>query len=216
MYIVVEISPIKGVKVRIQAQFKTTATPSWRPQMRSQGDFASYCWYCSEIVVGRNVVSGLQEVPQPSRPATRFLNPDSIVSSISRLLTDQAVQLLGDDFRYITAAAFLEVTKPKPRWDVHLPGAGNPAGVLRLLIAGLSGSAVSLRPAGWTARPGICRPSPAPLHWFPGTGCPWPPLSPIPRRGLIGIEVWAVSREVHQPKAQAGRPQVLPHRLAIP
>ena len=65
--------------------------------------------------------------------------------------------------------------KPKPRWDVHLPGAGNRggslAGVFRPLIAGPSGSAVSPRLSGWTARPGICRPSPAPPPCSPGTDC---------------------------------------------
>ena len=58
--------------------------------------------------------------------------------------------------------------KPKPRWDVHLPGAGNRggglAGVFRPLIAGSSGSAVSPRLSGWSARPGICRPSPLPTQ----------------------------------------------------
>ena len=65
--------------------------------------------------------------------------------------------------------------KPKPRWDVHLPGAGNRggslAGVFRPLIAGPSGSAVSPRLSGWTARPGICRPSPAPPPCCPSTDC---------------------------------------------
>ena len=80
---------------------------------------------------------------------------------------------------------YLETTKPKPRWDVHLPGAGNRggslAGVFRPLIAGPSGSAVSPRLSGWTARPGICRPSPARPSCSPGTDCQWPPLSPSPR-----------------------------------
>ena len=61
--------------------------------------------------------------------------------------------------------------KPKPRWDVHLPGAGNRggslAGVFRPLIAGPSGSAVSPRLSGWTARPGICRHAPAPAALLP-------------------------------------------------
>ena len=55
------------------------------------------------------------------------------------------------------------------------------AGVFRPLIAGPSGSAVSPRLSGWTARPGICRPSPAPPPCSPGTDCQWPPLSPSPR-----------------------------------
>ena len=62
------------------------------------------------------------------------------------------------------------ISKPKPRWDVHLPGAGNRggslAGVFRPLIAGPSGSAVSPRLSGWTARPGICRHAPAPPPWW--------------------------------------------------
>ena len=49
-------------------------------------------------------------------------------------------------------------SKLKPRWDVHLPGAGNRAGglavIFRPLIAGPSGSAASPRVSGWTARPG--------------------------------------------------------------
>ena len=65
--------------------------------------------------------------------------------------------------------------KPKPRWDVHLAGAGNRggslAGVFRPLIAGPSGSAVSPRLSGWTARPGICRPAPAPPPCCPSTDC---------------------------------------------
>ena len=76
-------------------------------------------------------------------------------------------------------------TKPKPRWDVHFPGDGNRcgslAGVLRALIAGPSGSAVSPRLSGWTARQGICRPAPAPPPCCPSTDCQWPPLSPSPR-----------------------------------
>ena len=76
-------------------------------------------------------------------------------------------------------------TKPKPKWDVYLPGDGNRcgslAGVSRPLIAGQYGSAVSPRLSGWTARPGICRPSPAPLPCFPGRDCLSPPLSPNPR-----------------------------------
>ena len=45
-------------------------------------------------------------------------------------------------------------------------------------IAGPSGSAVSPRLSGWTAQPGICRPSPAPPPCFPRHRCQWPPLSP--------------------------------------
>ena len=97
-------------------------------------------------------------------------------------------------------------TKPKPRWDAHLPGvvipAGSLSGVLRPLIAGLSGSAVSPRLSGWPARPGSCRPSPALPPCFPGTDCQWPPPSsrgqalsrPAPDR-LIGVEVRAVPRQ---------------------
>ena len=76
-------------------------------------------------------------------------------------------------------------SKPKPRWDVHLTEAGNRAGRLygmpRLLIAGLSGTAVSPRLCGWPVRQGICRPSPAPPPCFPSTDCRWPPLSSSPR-----------------------------------
>ena len=59
----------------------------------------------------------------------------------------------------------LPSTKPRPRWDVHSPEAGNRAGnlagVLRPLTAGPSGSGASPRLSGWPVRPGSCRPSPA-------------------------------------------------------
>ena len=97
--------------------------------------------------------------------------------------------------------------KPKPRWDVHLPGAGNRggslAGVFRPLIAGPSGSAVSPRLSGWTAQPGICRPSPAPPPCCPSTDCQWPPLSPNPD-SLIGVEVRAVARQVTSLSSSSG------------
>ena len=61
----------------------------------------------------------------------------------------------------------------KPRWDVHLPGsrnrAGGLAGVLRLLIAGPSGTAASRHLSGWPARRESCRPSLSPGTWFPST-----------------------------------------------
>ena len=60
----------------------------------------------------------------------------------------------------------LLVPKPKPRWDVHLLGVGNRAGMLarvpRPLTGGRSGTAASPHPSGWTARLGSFRPSPAP------------------------------------------------------
>ena len=72
--------------------------------------------------------------------------------------------------------------------------AGSLAGVLRPLTAVLSGSGASPRLSGWSARPGICRPAPAPPPCCPGTDCQWPPLSSNPRR-LIGVEVRAVPRQ---------------------
>ena len=97
---------------------------------------------------------------------------------------------------------------------MHLPSAGNRcgslAGVLRPLIAGPSGSAVSPRLSGWPARPGSCRPFPAPPPCCPGTDCPSPPLSPSPSR-FIGVEVRAVPRQVHHPQLQIRRPEALPH-----
>ena len=125
-----------------------------------------------------------------------------------------------------------DAPKPKPRWDVHLPGAGNRggslAGALRPLIAGPSGSAVSPRLSGWTARPGICRPSPRPtpgqaLHRRPAPQAQIASglLSRPAPDSLIGVEVRAVSPAepalvntgVHQPQLQLRRPEVLPHRL---
>ena len=76
-------------------------------------------------------------------------------------------------------------SKPKPRWDVHLPEAENRSGRLagapHPVTARLSGTAVSPRLCGWPVRQGICRPSPAPPPCFPSTDCRWPPLSPNPR-----------------------------------
>ena len=96
------------------------------------------------------------------------------------------------DRRYGFEPRRVHTTKPKPRWDVHLPGAGNRggslAGVFRPLIAGPSGSAVSPRLSGWTARPGICRPSPAPPPCSPGTDCQWPPLSPSPKMASSALK----------------------------
>ena len=78
--------------------------------------------------------------------------------------------------------------KPKPRWDVHSPEAGNRAGnlagVLRPLTAGPSGSGASPRFSGWPVRPGSCRPSAAPRPWSPDTDFQWPPLSPSPSPGV--------------------------------
>ena len=94
--------------------------------------------------------------------------------------------LLTGAFRAIglKAEQFM-TTKPKPRWDVHLPGNGNRvgslAGVLWPLIAGPSGSAVSPHPSGWPVRLGSCRPSPEPHPCCPGRDCPSPPLWSSPR-----------------------------------
>ena len=56
----------------------------------------------------------------------------------------------------------------------------------------------------WTARPGICRPAPA-RHRLPD--------DLLSRPSLIGVEVRAVARQVHQPQLQLRRPEVLPHRF---
>ena len=76
------------------------------------------------------------------------------------------------------------ITKLKPRWDVHLPDAGNGAGSLprvpRPLTAGPSGIAVLPRLSGWSARRGSYRLSLAPPLCFQGTGCLSPLLSPSP------------------------------------
>ena len=100
-----------------------------------------------------------------------------------------------------------------------MPGAGNRggslAGVFRPLLAGPSGSAVSPRLSGGTARPGICRPSPAPPPCSPGTDCQWPPLSPSPRPPQRRCSP-GCSPQVHQPQLQLRRPEVLPHRFPTP
>ena len=97
-----------------------------------------------------------------------------------------------------------------------MPGAGNRggslAGVFRPLIAGPSGSAVSPRLSGWPDQPGICHPllhrRPAPQAQI-ASGL----LSRPAPDSLIGVEVRAVARQVHQPQLQLRRPEVLPHRL---
>ena len=97
-----------------------------------------------------------------------------------------------------------------------MPGAGNRggslAGVFRPLIAGPSGSAVSPRLSGWPDQPGICHPllhrRPAPQAQI-ASGL----LSRSAPDSLIGVEVRAVARQVHQPQLQLRRPEVLPHRL---
>ena len=97
-------------------------------------------------------------------------------------------------------------TKPKPRWDVHLPGAGNRggslAGVFRPLIAGPSGSAVSPRLSGWTARPGICRHAPDRRPAAQAQIASDLLSRPTPD-SLIGVEVRAVARQVHHAPVQA-------------
>ena len=76
-------------------------------------------------------------------------------------------------------------TKPKPKWDVHLPEGRKLAGIVavtpRPLIAAPSGSAVSPRLADWTARPESRRLFPALPPCCPSTDCQWPPLWPSPR-----------------------------------
>ena len=110
-------------------------------------------------------------------------------------------------------------TKPKPRWDVHLPGAGNRggslAGVFRPLIAGPSGSAVSPRLSGWTARPAQ-EFADTLLHRRPAAQAQIASdlLSRPTPDSLIGVEVRAVARQVHQPQLQFRRPEVLPLSIA--
>ena len=108
--------------------------------------------------------------------------------------------------------------KLKPKWDVHLLDEGNRAGrlagALRLLIAGLFGSAAGLPLSVWPA-PSQEAAYPLP-HRRPGSQaqvsrCLFPCPSP---NGFIRVEVRAVARQVHQPQPQTRRLQVLPHRLA--
>ena len=62
---------------------------------------------------------------------------------------------LGGSSHETTVEEGTRVTKLKPRWDVHLPGAGKQAGnlerVLRPLIAGRCGSGASPLLSGWPA-----------------------------------------------------------------
>ena len=96
------------------------------------------------------------------------------LTSPSALSASDALFAKAEDLLELMGYSINEA-KPKPRWDVHLPGAGNRggslAGVFRPLIAGPSGSAVSPRLSGWTARPGICRHAPAPPPCCPSTDC---------------------------------------------
>ena len=129
--------------------------------------------------------------------------------------------------------AFISYSKPKPRWDVHLPDvgnrAGNLAGVLRPLTAVLSGSGASPRLSGWPARPGSCRPSPQPtpgqaLHRRPAaqTQIASGLLSRPTPDGLICVEVRAVARQSLPPcrrgfTSRRFRPSVLRYsRIASP
>ena len=101
--------------------------------------------------------------------------------------------------------------KPKPRWDVHLLGTGNRGGnlegVFRPLIAGPSGSAVSHRLSGWTARPGSCSPAPAPPPCCPGTDFQWPPPPPSPRLASSALKsgLYESPKPDRQPCRQAGK-----------
>ena len=96
-----------------------------------------------------------------------------------------------------------------------MPGAGNRggslAGVFRPLIAGPSGSAVSPRLSGWTARPGICRPSPLPtqgqaLHRRPAPQAQIASglLSRPAPDSLAGVEVRAVARRFTSLSSSSG------------
>ena len=117
----------------------------------------------------------------------------------------------------LATSAQFKVAGDKPKWDVHFRGVGNRAlrlaGDLRPLIAGPSGNAVSPRPSG---QPGqefaysLLHRRPGPRAQIAGGF-----LSRPASDGLIGIEVRAVPRQIHQPQAQVRRPQVLPHRLSV-
>ena len=96
-----------------------------------------------------------------------------------------------------------------------MPGAGNRggslAGVFRPLITGPSGSAVSPRLSGWTARPGICRPSPLPtqgqaLHRRPALQAQIASglLSRPAPDSLAGVEVRAVARRFTSLSSSSG------------
>ena len=87
-------------------------------------------------------------------------------------------------------------------WDVHGLGRCLARGS-RPLIAGLSGSAVSLHPSGWPARRGSCRPSPERTGSEAQVTCRLFPR-PAPD-GLIRVEVRA--GPAHQPQPQPRRPQ---------
>ena len=107
--------------------------------------------------------------------------------------------------------------KPKPRWEVHLPGAGNRggslAGVFRPLIAGPSGSAVSPRLSGWTARPGICRPSPAPPPCSPGTaGAPTPSTLGVGRVRSPGTGLQSARTSMCAASLRSGGRRILSQR----
>ena len=83
--------------------------------------------------------------------------------------------------------------KPKPRWDVHLPGAGNRVGSLAGVFRALDCRTVRQRrltssfrldrPARNlpTLSPAYAGAGSAPPPCCPGTDCQWPPLSPSPR-----------------------------------
>ena len=105
-------------------------------------------------------------------------NPDQIEGPINSS---------RDGVMVMAQQLFKSITDPKPkrRWDVHLPGAGNRgrglAGVSRPLIAGPSGAAgrsssFRLDSPARNLPTLSCTAALLPKH-----SCQWPPLSPNPR-----------------------------------
>ena len=77
---------------------------------------------------------------RPYRPIVSYL--------FHHLLSDARSGALGRAARGVGIHHLGAEPKPRPRWDVHSPEAGNLAGVLRTLTAGPSGSGASPRLSG--------------------------------------------------------------------
>lgn len=71
---------------------------------------------------------GERRAPRPAGDTGRESFP---VSGLGVILGDPWLSGTGRDSRRCSSSASSSRAEPKPRWDVHLRGAGSPAGVHR-------------------------------------------------------------------------------------
>ena len=87
-----------------------------------------------DIRVGRDVVGGLHDIPEPAQPTTyvRKLRLDGLQPPT--LFADQAFQLFGNDLRQIADDGFSEYAGANPPDDQLLEAAGvEPGGIAAIL-----------------------------------------------------------------------------------